>query len=126
MALTHLLNFPALNVNVCCSAVYCGDVSVFRLQSIIDRGSVPPQNLIDARAYLKLSHFSTREMEQFGYPAAVHLCSWIIHSVKYSDIVTKVEPSRVALNTAQDNLTQAKNQVHRCHALSCTHGIHER
>lgn len=82
----------------------------------IDEGSVPEVNWREVRSFLQLEHFLPEIIEKRN-SAAAGLCSWVINIVNYYDIVQLVEPKRVALRAANDQLNIANEQLRKVQAV---------
>ena len=76
----------------------------------IDEGSVPEINWKEVRPFLQLEHFNQEAIEKKN-SAAAGLCSWVINIVNYYDIVLEVEPKRIALRAANEQLNEANAQL---------------
>lgn len=76
----------------------------------IDEGSVPEVNWKEVRPFLQLEHFFPDIIEKRN-SAAAGLCSWVINIVNYFDIVQLVEPKRIALKAANEQLNSANEQL---------------
>ena len=76
----------------------------------VDDGTVAEMNFKEVRPFLTLEHFSPEIIEKRN-SAAAGLCSWVINIVNYYDIVLTVEPKRVALRAASEQLEQANEQL---------------
>jgi dynein heavy chain len=76
----------------------------------IDDNTVPEINLKEVRPFLVLDHFNP-DIIMSRNSAAAGLCSWVINIVNYYDIVLTVEPKRVALRQATDQLNTANEQL---------------
>lgn len=76
----------------------------------IDDNSVPEINLKEVRPFLALEHFNP-DIIMSRNSAAAGLCSWVINIVNYYDIVLTVEPKRLALRQATDQLNAANEQL---------------
>eukprot|EP01033_Poteriospumella_lacustris_P003465 gene3469-2562_t len=76
----------------------------------IDDNSVPEINLKEVRPFLVMDHFNP-DIIMSRNSAAAGLCSWVINIVNYYDIVLTVEPKRVALRQATDQLNAANEQL---------------
>jgi len=81
----------------------------------IDEGTVPEINWKEVRPFLQLEHF-TPEIIETKNKAAAGLCSWCINIVNYYDIVLQVEPKRIALRAANDQLEAANTQLNAVRA----------
>lgn len=82
----------------------------------IDEGNVPDINWKEVRPYLLLEHFQPDIIEKRN-SAAAGLCSWVINIINYYDIVQLVEPKRVALRIANDQLDAANAQLHKVQSV---------
>lgn len=76
----------------------------------IDEGTVPEVNWKEVRPFLLLDHFNPEIIEKRN-SAAAGLCSWVINIVNYYDIVLQVEPKRMALRAANEQLEVANTQL---------------
>jgi dynein heavy chain len=76
----------------------------------IDEGTVPEINWKEVRPFLQLEHFNPEAIEKKN-SAAAGLCSWVINIVNYYDIVLLVEPKRIALRAANEQLAEANSQL---------------
>ena len=76
----------------------------------IDENKVPEMNWKEVRPFLQLEHFNVETIEKKNL-AAAGLCSWVINIVNYFDIVQLVEPKRVQLRMANEQLGEANTQL---------------
>ena len=72
----------------------------------VDNSKVPAINWKEVRKYLAMEHF-TSEIIMSKNSAAAGLCSFVINIVKYYDIIVTIEPKRLALKQADDQLAAA-------------------
>ena len=77
---------------------------------IVDEGAVPEVNFREIRPFLELEHFTPEIIEKRN-SAAAGLCSWVINIVNYGDIVKTVEPKRIALAAANEELAAANERL---------------
>jgi len=77
---------------------------------VVDEGAVPEVNFKEIRPFLELEHFNVETIEKRN-SAAAGLCSWVINIVNYSDIVKEVEPKRIALAAANEELSAANERL---------------
>jgi dynein heavy chain len=82
----------------------------------IDEGSVPDMNWKEVRPFLAMEHFQPEIIEKRN-SAAAGLCSWVINIVNYFDIVQLVEPKRIALRAANEQLDAANVQLQAVQAI---------
>ena len=76
----------------------------------IDDGSINPINFKEVRPYLELAHFNVDTIKSKN-SAAAGLCSFVLNIVIYYDIVTTVEPKRIALAEANEQLSAANKRL---------------
>ena len=79
-------------------------------KQVVDEGAVPEVNFKEIRPFLEMEHFNVETIEKRN-SAAAGLCSWVINIVNYSDIVKTVEPKRIALAEANDELNAANERL---------------
>ena len=79
-------------------------------KNYIDEGNLPEMNMKEIRPFFQIEHFVPEVIEKRN-PAAAGLCSWCINIVSYFDIVQLVEPKRVALRQANQQLDAANEQL---------------
>jgi dynein heavy chain len=79
-------------------------------KTLIDEGSVPKVNWQEVRPFLELEHFLPEAIEKRN-SAAGGLCGWVINIVSYYDIVLVVEPKRIALKAANEELAGANERL---------------
>ena len=82
---------------------FLDDLRSFKMN--IDEGTVPEVNWKEARPFLMLEHFQPDVIEKRN-PAAGCLCAWVINIVEYYDVVQLLEPKRLALKGANDQLAK--------------------
>jgi dynein heavy chain len=76
----------------------------------VDTMKVPDGNWTDVRPYLDMAHF-TPEIIRTKNSAAAGLCSWVVNIVSYRDIVVTVEPKKLKLKEANDELESANTRL---------------
>ena len=79
-------------------------------KNVIDEGTLPEVNMKEVRPFLLLDHFNPEAIEKKN-SAAAGLCSWVVNIISYHDIVLQVEPKRIALRAANDQLNLANDQL---------------
>jgi dynein heavy chain len=87
---------------------FLDELKAFKMN--IDDGSVPETNWKEVRPFLALEHFTPEIIEKRN-SAAAGLCAWVINIVNYFDIVQLVEPKRIALRGANEELRVANEQL---------------
>ena len=80
---------------------FLDDMRSFKMN--IDEGTVPEMNWKEVRPFLMLEHFQPDIIEKRN-PAAGCLCMWVISIVEYYDVVMLLEPKRLALRAANEQL----------------------
>jgi dynein heavy chain len=85
-------------------------------KEVADAGNVPAVNWKEVRPYIELEHFDVEIIKKKNGSAA-GLVSWVVNIVIYYDIVTTVEPKRLALKEAMEQLEVANETVARVTAL---------
>ena len=80
------------------------------MKAHVDNDKVPAVNWKEVRRYLALEHFSS-EIIMTKNSAAAGLCSFVVNIVNYYDIVVTVEPKRLALKQANDQLAAANARL---------------
>ena len=81
------------------------------LKKLIDDSALPEKNVADAKVYLALEHVQDLNIMMKKSSAAASLCDFLINIVAYYDIVVTVEPKRIALKKAQDDLEAANTKL---------------
>eukprot|EP00595_Chromulina_sp_UTEXLB2642_P001983 CAMPEP_0196768278 /NCGR_PEP_ID=MMETSP1095-20130614/42547_1 /TAXON_ID=96789 ORGANISM="Chromulina nebulosa, Strain UTEXLB2642" /NCGR_SAMPLE_ID=MMETSP1095 /ASSEMBLY_ACC=CAM_ASM_000446 /LENGTH=829 /DNA_ID=CAMNT_0042137617 /DNA_START=2113 /DNA_END=4603 /DNA_ORIENTATION=- len=92
-----------------------GNINTFmdelkNFKSLIDNNVVPEINWKEIRPFIALEHFLPEIIEKRN-SAAAGLCAWVINIVNYHDIVQLVEPKRIALRAANDQLDVANKAL---------------
>eukprot|EP01035_Chromulina_nebulosa_P019234 gene19234-25085_t len=92
-----------------------GNINTFmdelkNFKSLIDNNVVPDINWKEIRPFIALEHFLPEIIEKRN-SAAAGLCAWVINIVNYHDIVQLVEPKRIALRAANDQLDVANKAL---------------
>ena len=80
------------------------------LKTLIDDGTIPKVNFSETTPYLALEHFDP-EIIKGKNQAAAGLCSFVINIVTYYNIVTTVEPKKIALREANETLAAATTRL---------------
>lgn len=71
---------------------------------------VPESNFADVRPYLEMAHF-TPDIIKTKNSAAAGLCSWVVNIVTYRDITVTVEPKKLKLKEATEELESANTKL---------------
>jgi dynein heavy chain len=80
------------------------------LKDAIDTQKVPDQNFKNCNPLLALEHFNFETISTKN-KAAAGLCSFVVNICAYYDVVTTVEPLRLALAAANAQLDAANSQL---------------
>jgi dynein heavy chain len=80
------------------------------LKVVVDESKMNANNVKEAKPYLELAHF-TPEIIAGKNSAAAGLCSFVINIVTYYEIVVTVEPKRIALAQANQQLSEANARL---------------
>eukprot|EP00904_Undaria_pinnatifida_P003126 jgi/Undpi1/12814/HiC_scaffold_7.g02481.m1 len=80
------------------------------LKAGVDENTIPAINWKEIRPFLAMEHF-TVEIIQSKNSAAAGVCSFVLNIVMYYDIVVTVEPKRLALAEANDQLNEANSTL---------------
>ena len=81
------------------------------MKKLIDESALPDKNVTDAKVYLALEHVQDLSIMAKKSTAAASLCDFLINIVAYYDIVVTVEPKRIALRQAQEELEAANTKL---------------
>lgn len=68
------------------------------------------------RPLLQLDHFNYEDIKRKS-GAAAGLCDWVINIVMYYDVVSSVEPMRIALREATEQLEEANTKLQAVNEL---------
>lgn len=98
-----------------CKKMLLGNIQEYidmlkEMKAHVDNDKVPAVNWKEVRRYLALEHFSS-EIIMTKNSAAAGLCSFVVNIVNYYDIVVAVEPKRLALKQANDQLAEANARL---------------
>jgi dynein heavy chain len=80
------------------------------IKTHVDDGSINPQNFKAVREYIEKDWFNVETIRTKNQ-AAAGLCSFVLNIVQYYDIVTTVEPKRLALAEANKQLAEANQKL---------------
>lgn len=76
----------------------------------IDNQAVPAKNFRNVRPYIALENFKGDIIFNKSR-AAAGLCEWVRNIVEYYDVVSEVEPKRIALKKAENDLQEANDKL---------------
>lgn len=80
------------------------------IKAHVDDGSINPNNFKEVRQYIENDWFNVETIRTKNQ-AAAGLCQFVLNIVQYYDIVTTVEPKRLALAEANQQLAQANERL---------------
>ena len=80
------------------------------IKILVDDNKIPKLNFTEVKALTDLEHFKP-EVILTKNKAAAGLCSFVVNIVQYYEVVTTVEPKRMALREANEQLDAANTQL---------------
>ena len=89
----------------------------------VDNNTIPKMNFKEVHELTDLEHFKP-EVIMTKNKAAAGLCSFVINIVMYYEIVVTVEPKRIALREANEQLDAANTQLAEVMAKVRATGTH--
>jgi len=81
-----------------------------KIKEAVDDGSIPAINFKEVREYIAMEDFNVQTIMSKN-SAAAGLCSFVLNIVIYYDIVTTVEPKRIALAEANELLASSNKRL---------------
>jgi len=85
-------------------------------KGVIDQGTLPKQNIENARPLTTAEDFNVESMTKKS-KAAAGLCEWVLNIIMYFDVVITVEPKKIALKEATETLSAANLKLAEVQAL---------
>uniref|UniRef100_A0A7S2QUS9 Uncharacterized protein n=1 Tax=Triparma pacifica TaxID=91992 RepID=A0A7S2QUS9_9STRA len=81
-----------------------------KIKDAVDNGTAPHINFKEVREYIAMEDFNVQTIMSKN-SAAAGLCSFVLNIVIYYDIVVTVEPKRIALAEANEQLANANKRL---------------